>query len=88
MRTSKFSPEEIAKHLARVEEGLSVPELARELGISTKTIYLWRRKFGGMAPTEAKKLKSLEDENARLKRLVASQALDITVLKDLLGKAW
>ena len=63
-------------------KGLRVPEVCKELGISEQTYYRWRQKYGGMAPEVAKQLKALERENARLKRLVADQALDIQILKE------
>ena len=63
-------------------KGMKVPEVCRQLGISEQTYYRWRQKYGGMAPEEAKQLKTLEKENARLKRLVADQALDMQILKE------
>ena len=63
-------------------KGLKVPEVCKQLGISEQTYYRWRQKYGGMAPDVAKQLKALEKENARLKRLVADQALDIQILKE------
>jgi putative transposase len=62
--------------------------LCRQHGISSATFYAWRSKYGGMDVSEAKRLKQLEEENAKLKRIVADQALDITMLKDVLGKKW
>jgi putative transposase len=62
--------------------------LCRQHGISAATFYAWRSKYGGMDVSEAKRLKQLEEENAKLKRIVADQVLDITMLKDLLGKKW
>ena len=63
-------------------KGMKVPEVCRELGISQQTYYRWRTKYGGMDPLMAKQMKELEKENARLKRLVADQALDIAILKE------
>ena len=63
-------------------KGLKVPEVCKQLGISEQTYYRWRQKYGGMAPEVAKQLKALEKENARLKRLVADQALDMQILKE------
>ena len=63
-------------------KGLRVPEVCKELGISEQTYYRWRQKYGGMAPEVARQLKALEKENARLKRLVADQALDMQILKE------
>lgn len=88
MRKSRFTPEQIAAILAEKAAGKSVKELAREHGIGEQTLYVWQRKFAGMDATETKRLKALEDENRRLQRIVASQAVDITILKDLLGKTW
>ena len=86
MKKSRFSEEEIVKILGQAAAGKPAAEICREHKISNYTFYLWRRKFAGMDVKEAKRLKDLESENARLKRLVADQALDITVLKDALGK--
>ena len=67
---------------AGLGRGLRVAEVCKELGISEQTFYRWRQKYGGMAPEVARQLKALEKENARLKRLVADQALDIQILKE------
>ena len=88
IKKSRFTPEQIAAMLAEADRGKAVSEIGREQGISTKTFYSWHRKFGGMDTTEAKRLKALEDENLRLKQIVANLTLDNTVLKDLLGKKW
>lgn len=71
-----------------MEEGLSAKDLSRELGVSQQTLYHWKKKFGGMDVDEARRLKALEQENARLKRLVAEQALDTVMLKDVNSKKW
>ena len=68
--------------------GVSVAELCRKHGVSDATVYKWKAKFGGMDVSEAKRLKALEDENAKLKRLLAETMLDNVALKDLLGKKW
>lgn len=70
------------------ESGASVADLCRKHGISDATVYKWKAKYGGMDVSEAKRLKGLEDENARLKRLLADAMLDNAALKDLLGKKW
>ena len=70
------------------EAGAEVAELVRRHGISRETFYRWKRKFGGMNVSDAQRLKQLEAENARLKRIVADQALNLQVLKDVLGKRW
>jgi transposase-like protein len=82
-----YSPEQIVRKLrdaeAKLAGGSTVPEVARELGISEATFHRWRKQYGGMSPQEAKRLKELEKENARLKKMVADQALDIDILKEV-----
>jgi len=85
MRKSRFSEEQIIAILAEGERGAVVRELCRRHGITETTFYRWRQKYGGMSVSEARRLKQLEEENARLKRIVADQALNLQVLKDLLG---
>ena len=85
MKRSRFSDEPIIKEN---EAGAKVNELYRLHGISTATFYAWRKKLGGMEGSDAKKLRDLESENARLKRIVADQMLDMSVMKDLLQKHW
>jgi len=88
----RHSGEQIVGKLRQADvalgKGLKVPEVCRELGISEQTYYRWRQKYGGMAPEVAKQLKALEKENARLKRLVADQALDIQILKEASRPNW
>jgi putative transposase len=72
--------------LKEAEAGMKVADLCRKHGISDATFYSWRSRYGGMDVSEARRLRQLEEENQRLKRLVADQALDIQVLKDVLGK--
>jgi putative transposase len=86
MKRSRFTEEQIIAVLREQKAGLSTAEVCRKHGISTATLYAWRAKFGGMDVSEAKRLKPLEDENARLKRLLADAMLDNVALKDLLGK--
>lgn len=86
MRTSRFTEEQIVGILQEHAAGAKTSELIRRHGISRETFYKWRRKYGGLKIDEAKRLRALEDENRRLKRVVADQALNIQVLKDLLGK--
>ncbi len=82
-----YSPEQIVRKLRQAEgelaTGSTIPEVARELGISEATFHRWRKQYGGMSPQEAKRLKELEKENARLKNMVAEQALDIDILKEV-----
>ncbi len=86
MKSSRFSEEQIIGILKQSEAGAKASELCRQHGIGEATFYKWRSKFGGMDVNEARRLKQLEEENAKLKRIVADQLLDITMLKDLVGK--
>jgi len=88
VKNSRFSEEQIIGILKQSEAGAKTSELCRQHGISTATFYGWRSKYGGLEVSEAKRLKQLEEENGKLKRIVADQALDITMLKDLVGKNW
>ncbi len=84
----RFSEEQIISILKQHENGMKTADLCREHGISQNTFYTWRSKFGGMSVSEAQKLRQLEAENAKLKRLVADLSLDKVALKDLLSKNW
>ncbi len=86
MRKSRFSDQQTALALQQVENGASVAEVCRKLGITEQTYYRWKKKFGAMAPSEVKKLKQLEDENRRLKGLVADRMLDKQILHEVLRK--
>ena len=86
MRQSRFTEEQIIAILAEQERGMKTAEVCRKHGISPNTFYKWKAKYGGLEISDARKLKSLEMENARLKRLLADAVLDNAVLKDLLGK--
>lgn len=88
MKRSRFDEEQIIRILKEQEAGLGTADLCRKHGISSATFYKWKAKYGGMDVSEAKRLKGLEDENARLKRLLADAMLDNAALKDLLGKKW
>ena len=88
MRTSKFTVEQISHALRRVEGGVAVAEICRELGITETTFYRWKAKYGGLDVNEAKRLKALEDENRQLKQVVADLTLDRTVLQEALRKKW
>src|SRR5215217_5915666 len=83
MKRSRFSEEQIIGILKEHEAGVSVADLCRKHGVSDASIYKWKAKFGGMEVSEAKRLKTLEDENTRLKRLLADAMLDTAALKDL-----
>ncbi len=84
MRRSRFSEEQIAHALRQAEHGTSVAELCRKLGVSQQTFYLWKKRFAGMGVSEVRRVKQLEEENGRLKRLVADLALDKEMLQELL----
>lgn len=85
MRQTRFTEEQIIGILKEAEAGAQVRELCRRHGITETTFYRWRKKYGGMDVSDARRLRQLEDENRRLKRIVADQALNLQVLKDLLG---
>lgn len=86
MRKSRFSEQQIAFILKQVDDGLSVQEVCRKAGVSQQTYYRWRKKYGGLMPSELKRLKLLEEENGRLKRMVADLSLDKAMLQDVLAK--
>ena len=88
MKKSRFTEEQIVKALHEWEAGAKPGELCRRLGVTETTLYRWKRKYGGLQVNEAKRLRALEDENRQLKRLVADQALNLQVVKELLGKKW
>jgi putative transposase len=88
MKRSRFTEDQIIGILKEHEAGVAVADLCRKHGVSNASIYKWKAKYGGMEVSEAKKLRALEDENARLKRLLADTMLDNSALKDLLGKKW
>lgn len=88
MKTTKFTDAQIIKILASQNAGGKVADICREYGISEATFYSWKKKYGGMSVSELKKVKELESENARLKRIVADQLLSIEVLKEVNSKKW
>jgi putative transposase len=88
MKRSRFSEEQIIGILKEQEAGTKVAELSRRHGISETTLYKWKSKYGGLEVSDAKRLKALEEENNRLKRLLADAMLDNAVLKDLAAKKW
>jgi len=86
MRKSKFSESTIVTLLKEAEAGRKVADICREHGISTATFYQWRSKYGGMEASDIKRLKELQEENEKLKRMYAEMALENRAIKDLLGK--
>lgn len=88
MKRIRHSEETIIKAIKQYETGVKVADICRELGVVEQTFYKWKAKYGGMEVSEAKRLRELEDENARLKRLLADAELDKAALKDVLSKKW
>ena len=88
MKKSRFTEEQIIGFIKQAEAGLPIKELCRKSGFSDATFYKWRAKYGGMAVSDAKRLKALEEENRRLKQLLADTMLDNQALKGLLAKNW
>ena len=88
MKRSRFSEEQMIAILKQQESGVSTADVCRERGISSATFYKWKAKFGGMDVSDARKLKALEYENAKLKRLLAEQMLDNAMLKDVASRKW
>jgi putative transposase len=86
MRRSKYSEEQVIGILKEHDAGLSTSEICRKYGVSNATFYKWRGKFGGMEVSDARKLKALEDENRKLKKLLAESMLDVSTLREMLGK--
>ena len=88
MKRSRFTEEQIIGVLREQEAGMRVAEVCRKHGISEPTFYAWKTKFGGMGVSDARRLKQLEEENARLKKLLAEAMLDNAVLKDITARKW
>ena len=88
MKKSKFSESQIIKAIKENESGRKADDIARELGISVGTFYQWRKKYSGMEVSHLKRLKELEQENAKLKRMFADQALQLEMAKDVISKKW
>jgi putative transposase len=85
---TRYTEEQILRILRELESGASVAEVCRKYEVADATLYRWRSKYGGMDTTQLQRLRELESENARLKKIVAQQLLDNDALKDLLGKKW
>ena len=88
MKGKRYSEAQIIRILKQVESGESIAKVCRAHGVSEQTVYRWRSKYNGMERAELHRLKELEDENRRLKKLVADQALDIQILKEVNAKKW
>ena len=88
MKKSRYTEEQIAFALKQAELGTPVSEVCRKLGIAEQTFYRWKNKYGGMLPSDVKRLKQLEEENAKLKKLVADLSLDKIMLQDVISKKW
>ncbi len=88
MKRSRFSEEQVIAILKEQESGVATADVCRRHGISSATFYKWKAKFGGLDMSDARRLRALEEENARLKRLLADAMLDNAMLKDVAGKKW
>jgi putative transposase len=88
MKKSRFTEEQIIRALQQLDGGVAAKDVARDLGVNVQTLYRWRRKFGGMEVSDARRLRHLEDENRRLKRLVAELTLDKQALQDIASRKW
>ncbi len=88
MKRKRYSEEQILRILGEASNGQSIAKTCRKYGVSEQTVYRWRSKFGGMDLSEMRRMKELEEENRRLKKIVAQQAMDIDALKDVVSKKW
>ena len=88
MKKSKFTDEQIAFALRQAEGGTTIAEITRRMGGTEATFYRWKQKYGGLLPSEVRKMRQLEEENGRLKRLVADLTLDKQMLQDVVSKKW
>ena len=88
MKRSRFTEEQVVKVVKAVEGGLPIKDAIRQFGVSRATISIWRKKYAGMEVSDAKKLRALDDENRRLKRVVADLTLDKQMLQDALSRKW
>ena len=88
MKKSRFTEEQIIRALQQLDGGVAAKDVARDLGVNVQTLYRWRKKFGGMEVSDARRLRHLEDENRRLKRLVAELTLDKQALQDIASRKW
>jgi putative transposase len=88
VKKKRFSVEQITAVLHQVETGIPVAEVCRQVGVAEQTFYRWKKVYGGLAPSEARELKQLRDENTKLKRVVADLTLDKVMLQDVVQKKW
>ena len=88
MKKKQFKPEQIAAVLKQIELGMPVAEVVRRTGVSEQTLYRWKKVYGGLESSQMRELKQLQDENARLKKVVADLTLDKVMLQDVLSKNW
>ena len=88
MKKTRFNEEQIIGALKDAEGGMSVADVCRKVGVSAFTFYKWKKRYSGLSVSEAKRMRELEVENSKLKRLVADQALDILALKEVVSKKW
>ena len=88
MKRKRYSVEQIVAAVKQHEMGLGAPEICRKLGIAEATFYRWKAKYGGLEPSQVRELKQLQEENARLKKLVADLSLDKAMLQDITRKKW